>query len=137
MADEIHLTHQASGVGPDSFGICARSGPWCAVPFNGTMADLDKRHKFDLYLSKNRAVIMEQGIVVKDAVFPAGVTLPFDQCQVYFVHQLYHTSNDRYESVDVGPAASYWYNHRPWADERHWDNMGQEVLGAFPAFPTP
>ena len=137
MTDEIHLTHQGSGVGPDSFGICARSGPWCAVPFNGTMADLDKRHKFDLYLSKNRAVIMEQGFVVKDAIFPAGVTLPFDQCQVYFVHQLYHTSNDRYESVDVGPAASYWYNHRPWADERHWDNMGQEVLGAFPAFPTP
>jgi len=133
VTDGISLTHQEHGVGPDSFGICARSGPWCAIPFNGTAGDLDKRHKFDLYLSKTRAVIMEQGHVVKDAVFPAGTALPFDQCQVYFVHQLYHTSNDRHELIDYGGGANpYWYNYRPWCDERHWDNMGQEVLSAFP-----
>ena len=136
--DRISLTHQESGVGPDSFGICARSGPWCAVPFNGTAGDLDKRHKFDLYLSKTRAVIMEQGHVVKDAVFPAGTALPFDQCQVYFVHQLYHTANDRQELINYGGGADpYWYNYRPWCDERHWDNMGQEVLPGFPALSSP
>lgn len=135
-SDQVFLTHQQSGVGPDSFGICARSGPWCAIPFNGTPGDLDKRHKFDLYLSKNRAVVMEQGHVVKDAPFPDGATLPFDKCQVYFVHQLYHTVNDRQELLDYGDGAEpYWYNHRPWADERHWDNMGQEVLPRFPALP--
>jgi len=131
-SDEVHLTHQQNGVGPDSFGLCARSGPWCAIPFNGTPGDLDKRHKFDLYLSKNRAVIMEQGHVVKDAPFPHGATLPFDKCQVYFVHQLYHTANDRNDLVTWDPSDSYWYNYRPWADERHWDNMGFEVLNAFP-----
>ena len=135
--DEPYPT-QESGVGPDSFGICARSGPWCAIPFNGTAGDLDKRHKFDLYLSKTRAVIMEQGHVVKDAVFPAGTALPFDQCQVYFVHQVYHTSNDRQELINYGGGADpYWYNYRPWCDERHWDNMGQEVLPGFPALSSP
>lgn len=138
ISDVVHLTHQESGVGPDSGGICARSGPWCAIPFNGTPGDLDKRHKFDLYLSKNRAVVMEQGLVVKDASFPTGATLPFDKCQVYFVHQLYHTGNDRPELLgrtDVNEP--YWYNDRPWADERHWDNLGEAVLDAFPAPATP
>jgi hypothetical protein len=135
QSDIIHLTDQANGVGPDSFGLCARSGPWCAVPFNGMSGDLDKRHKFDLYLSQSRAVIMEQGQVVKDVTFPAGVTLPFDQCQVYFVHQLYHTGNDRPELLDYDPTDSYWINNRPYADERHWDNLGFSVLDAFPALP--
>ena len=135
QSDAVYLTHQESGVGPDSFGICARSGAWCAVPFNGTAGDLDKRHRFDLYLSQTRAVVMEQGLVVKDASFPAGVTLPFSRCQVYFVHQLYHTANDRPELLDYDPADSYWINNRPHADERHWDNMGFSVLDAFPALP--
>ncbi len=133
FSDIVHLTHQESGVGPDSFGICARSGPWCKIPWNGTSGDLDKRHKFDLYLSQNRAVIMEQGQVVKDAVFPAGVTLPFDKCQVYFVHQLYHTANDRPELLNYSPDDCYWINNRPFSDERHWDNCGFSVLNAFPA----
>ena len=135
QSDLVPLTHQENGVGPDSFGLCARSGPWCTVPFNGTAGDLDKRHKFDLYLSQTRAVIMEQGQVVKDAVFPAGVTLPFDHCQVYFVHQLYHTGNDRPELLNYSPAESYWINNRPYSDERHWDNLGESVLDAFPALP--
>ncbi len=134
-SDAVYLTHQDNGVGPDSFGICARSGPWCDVPWNGTAGDLDKRHTFDLYLSKNRAVIMESGRVVKDAAFPSGVGLPFDQCQVYFVHQLYHTGNDRPELVNEKPEECYWSNYRPFSDERHWDNMGFEVLNSFPALP--
>ncbi len=133
FSDIVPLTHQESGVGPDSFGICARSGPWCKIPWNGTPGDLDKRHKFDLYLSQNRAVIMEQGQVVKDAVFPAGVTLPFDKCQVYFVHQLYHTGNDRPELLNYSPDDCYWINNRPFSDERHWDNCAFSVLNAFPA----
>ena len=70
--------------------------------------------------------------MAKDVTFPAGTALPFDKCQVYFVHQVYHTSNDRSELVTYSPAESYWYNNRPYSDERHWDNMGQEVLSAFP-----
>lgn len=134
-SDIVRLTHQENGVGPDSFGICARSGPWCKVPFNGTPGDLDKRHKFDLYLSKSRAVVLEQGLVVKDVTFPNGVALPFEKCQVYFVHQLYHTGNDRPELIDYVPDDCYWINNRPYCDERHWDNMSESVLDSFPALP--
>ena len=138
LSDEVPVTLQASGVGPDSFGMCARNGPWCTVPFNGTPGDLDKRHKFDLYLSKNRVMVMEQGLVVKDATFPGGSTLPFDKCQVYFVHQLYHTLNDRLELLDYYCGADpYWYNYRPYCDEKHWDNMGQSVVDAFPTAANP
>ena len=133
--DVVPLTHQEHGVGPDSFGLCARTLPWCKVPWNGTPGDLDKRHKFDLYLSKTRAMIMEQGVVVKDVVFPDGRTLPFDKCQVYFVHQLYHTSNDRAELINYYSDECYWFNNRPYSDERHWDDMGESVLDAFPTQP--
>ncbi len=135
LSDRVNLTDQANGVGPDSFGLCARSLPQAQVAWNGTPGDLDKRHRFDLYLSQTRAVILEQGVVVKDVVFPAGTTLPFDHCQVYFVHQLYHTNNDRAELLDYSPDECYWYNNRPYSDERHWDNLGESVLDAFPALP--
>ena len=96
---------------------------------NGDMTDLDKRHKFDLYLSQNRYRIVENGVVEGDAVM--ATPLPFSTVQVYFVHQVYHTGNDRPEQVSEQDNP-YWYNNRPFSDERHWDNMGFEVLNQFP-----
>lgn len=100
---------------------------------NGSMADLDKRHQFDLYLSQRHFMLVEDGEIVNEGDFPAGETLPFTKMQVYFVHQVYHTNNDRGELINSDPEETYWINHRPWADERHWDNMGFEVLNQFPA----
>jgi hypothetical protein len=102
---------------------------------NGSQADLDKRHRFDLYLSQKRFVLMEDGEVVNEGDFSTGTRLPFSKMQVHFVHQVYHTGNDRPEMVNYDPEETYWINHRPWADERHWDNMGFEVLNEFPATP--
>ena len=109
---------------------------------NGTVQDLDKRHRFDLYLSKTHYRIEEttpDGLynMVREKDFPAGVTLPFDKCQVYFVHQVYHTANDVQELITYQPFNSYWPNFRPYSDERHWDNMGFEVLNSFPAASQP
>jgi len=103
---------------------------------NGTMANLDRRNRYDLYLSQNRFRIMENGLVIKDAVFPNGETLPFSKVAVYFVHQLYHTNNEHQELLKYNRGETYWINYRPWADERHWDNMGFEVLPAFPTEPV-
>ncbi|MEO7716602.1 MAG: hypothetical protein ABIY70_10385 [Capsulimonas sp.] len=96
---------------------------------NGDMRDLDKRHKFDLYLTQNRYRLVENGVVEWDG--PITTPIPFSKMQVYFVHQVYHTGNDRPELIcqQLDP---YWYNYRPFSDERHWDNMGFEVLTAFP-----
>jgi len=110
---------------------------WDAVApqANGTAQDLDKRHRFDLYLSQTHFRLLENGAVVNDRDFPAGQPLPFSKAQVYFVHEVYHTGNDRPELVAGDPADSYWSNYRPWSDERHWDAMGFSVLGAFPSLP--
>lgn len=117
----------------DRFGPAARIR-WDGLPLaNGTTQDLDKRHTFDLYLSRTHCRILESGVVIKDA--DLSMPLPFTLCQVYWVHQLYHTSNDRAELLDYSPSDTYWINNRPWSDERHWDNMGFSVLTAFPALP--
>jgi fibronectin type 3 domain-containing protein len=113
-----------------------RMGPaarvkWDGTPLaNGDMSALDKRHQFDLYVSQTRFRILENGVLIKDSAFP--VALPFSQVQTYFVHQIYHTANDRPELMMNASKDRYWINDRPWCDERHWDNMGFEVLPAFP-----
>ena len=114
----------------------ARLDPYGHTPqANGTAQDLDKRHRFDLYLSRTHFRIMENAVVAWEGDIPADQAMPAGSCQVYFVHQLYHTGNDRPEQVDWEPQNAYWYNHRPWCDERHWDNCGQEVLTGFPSLP--
>ena len=105
------------------------------VQANGSLEDLDKRHRFDLYLSRTHFRILEQGVLAWDGDIPAAEAMPAGPYQVYFVHQVYHTGNDRLEQVDWNPQNAYWYNYRPWADERHWDSMGQSVLPDFPALP--
>ena len=128
--DMIHLDW--GGDYSDRFGPAART-TWDGKPvLNGTVQDLDKRHRFDLYVSQTHYRVMECGQVIKDADFDGGMTLPFSQCQVYFIHQLYHTGNDRPEQVNYSPGNAYWYNNRPFSDERHWDALGQEVLPGFP-----
>ena len=108
------------------------------IPFaNGLVQNLDKRSRFDLYLSQTHYRIIETETngtqrLYRDRDFPAGVTLPFSKLQVYFVHELYHTGNDRPENVGSGPDCAYWYDYRPYSDERHWDNMGFEVLELVP-----
>jgi len=126
---------------PDTVSAARVAFDYVGPLANGTRQDLDKRHRFDLYLSKTHYRITEttpDGLynMVRERDFPAGVSLPFEKCQAYFVHQVYHTFNDRVETMSGYPEAipsdSYWFNYRPYSDERHWDNMGQEVLSDFP-----
>ena len=97
---------------------------------NRTWQGLDRRVKFDLYVSKNRVVIEEDGYLVADSPLP--VDFPFDEINVNFTHLIYHTYNEIQEQRTWNPDNAYWINFRPFADERHWDNMGFEVLTGFP-----
>jgi hypothetical protein len=97
---------------------------------NGSTQDLDLRHRYDLYLSNNRAQLRENGEIISDN--PLTTPLGLGSVKVYFVHYVYHTSNDRNDLISWRPAETYWINHRPFADERHWDNMGFEILTQFP-----
>jgi hypothetical protein len=97
---------------------------------NRTWQGLDRRVQFDLYVSKNRVVITEDGYLVADSLLP--VDFPFDEINVNYTHLIYHTLNEIQEQRTYSPDNSYWINFRPFADERHWDNMGFEVLTSFP-----
>ena len=99
-------------------------------PLNRTWQGLDRRVKFDLYVSKNRVVVTEDGYLVADSPLP--VDFPFDEINVNYTHLIYHTLNEIGEQRTWNPDNAYWINFRPFADERHWDNMGFEVLSGFP-----
>jgi hypothetical protein len=99
-------------------------------PLNRTWQGLDRRAQFDLYISKNRVVAIEDGYLVADSPLP--VDFPFEDINVNFTHLIYHTWNEIGEVRTWLPDNSYWINFRPFADERHWDNMGFEVLTEFP-----
>ena len=71
------------------------------------------------------------GLVKVGTTHSAGSELPFSRAAVYFVHQINHTDLDRQELIQWAPSESYWINNRPFADERHWDNMGFEVVNDF------
>lgn len=126
----------------------ARSALFGAEPrANGTARDLDKMHRFHLYVSATRMRIVEETpegpfSVVYDRPFANGVSLPWTQIEPVFVHEIYHTGIDALDGEMYGGAAfaggpenMHWVNNRPYADERHWDNMGAEVLSGFPAEP--
>jgi len=99
-------------------------------PLNRTWQGLDRRVQFDLYVSKNRVVVVEDGYLVADSPLP--VDFPFEEINVNYTHLIYHTYNEIGEQRTWNPDNAYWINFRPFADERHWDNMGFEVLTGFP-----
>jgi len=102
-------------------------------PLNGTITDLDKRVRFDMYISKSKVRIVEDDILITESALPEN--LDYEQISVAFSHLIYHTENELGENMVWNPANRYWINHRPFADERHWDNMGFEVLRDFPTLP--
>jgi hypothetical protein len=100
---------------------------------NGTLLDVDKRHRFDLYLTKHAFQLEERdqfGTLTnkQSRVFPDGTTLPFEDCEVSFVHQIYHSAEEHDGMIRAGGGPSLYYNYMTNTDERHWDNIGIEVL---------
>lgn len=89
---------------------------------------LDNRVRFDLYLKSNRYVIYEDGDKVSDHPIPAGI--PFGRARAYFTHYVYHTANEVEDLKRSRPFERFWLSIFPYSDERHWDNMGCEVLPA-------
>jgi len=97
--------------------------------FGGNGRGLDNRSRFDLYMTTTHFAVFEDGKLDVQADIPHG-GLPFAQARLYFAHYLYHTANDVNELKTYAPWNRYWINTFHWSDERHWDNMGVEVLPA-------
>jgi hypothetical protein len=99
---------------------------WPQPNLNGTMADLDLRHKFDMYLSAAEYALYENGILVKRHAWKSP--LPFTRMSPAFVHQVYHTDNE----MPWMEGGEYYYQYIENADERHWNNFGIEIVPRFP-----
>ncbi len=104
----------------------ANIGGYRFAHFGGNGIALDNRSRFDLFLTTTRLALFEDGALVQQSAIPGG--LGFDKAKVYFAHYLYHSANDGPELKASAPWEQYWLTQFPNSDERHWDNMGFEVL---------
>jgi len=98
--------------------------------FGGSGIGLDNRQRFDIFLTRRHAALFEDGQLITQADIPGG--LPFAQAKLYFTHYVYATADiaeGRHLRASA-PYETYWLNYFPHSDERHWDNMGFEVLPA-------
>ena len=95
----------------------------------------DNRVRFDIYFSKNRVAICEDNYLINDATFP--FELPFENIKVSWNHLVYHSGLELSENFRFKRGSNYHARYRPWADERHWDSMGYEVLTSFPELLAP
>ena len=120
----------------------------------------DDRSRLDFFISSSHAAFFQDGKLIVQSPIPAGsfpyANVPM---RAYFTHYLYHSINDvdELKTFSVSgqnfcyPMNSYWFNNPmtgtapgdticnraypagygfPHSDERHWDNMGAEVLPA-------
>ncbi len=128
------FTGPSGGAGPSGshfWGALGQSDNVCdtsEVNWGGNGIPLDNRSKVDLFISQTHAALVINGQLAMQSNIPGG--LPFSQAKVYFSHYLYHTGNDINELSQSMPWETFWINYYHWSDERHWDNMGFEVLPA-------
>jgi len=98
---------------------------------NGHDNDIDNRHRFDIYLSQTRVKVYEEGTLKVDWMLP--VPLAYTQFDVVFADHLYHSSLEHAEIRDsFVEKEPLWLKRTPYIDQRHWDNLGFEVLPAMP-----
>jgi hypothetical protein len=90
---------------------------------------LDNRSRFDVFVSQTKIAIFEDGRRVSND----KLTIPIDYAagvKIYFPHYLYHTANEINDLITYSSYQTFWINDVPYSDERHWNNMGFEVLPA-------
>lgn len=117
-----------NGGAPQQVGSFGRS-LWNYTPvLNDTQTSLDFRHRFDAYLSATHVKLLEEGKVLIDQDLPQP--LAFKKLRLYFISQLYHSALMLQELQQDFSYETYWIDRTPYIDERHWDNMGFEVLPA-------
>lgn len=100
-------------------------------PNNGL--GFDNRSRFDLFMTQTHLALYEDGGLVVSTDLPQAVR--WTTLSTNFAHYFYHSGADLVEEPFWAPWDHYLNNTFPESDERHWDNMGQEVLpaGSMPA----
>ncbi len=121
---------------------------------------LDDRSRLDLFVSQSHLAFFQDGQLIYQTDYPSSALSWFNNpVKAYYTHYMYHSDADisdltTYSNAGAGycyPLNSYWFNDPvngtpaggtdcgiaypagygfPHSDERHWDNMGFEVLPA-------
>jgi hypothetical protein len=152
-------TGTAGGVnGSRLWGALGQAPIGCYISQNGL--GFDDKSRFDLFLTGQHVAYFMDGQLVRESDIPAG-SFPWahQPVKIYYSHYVYHTDNDilELESGRCDPMNAFWFNDPmrgtpasadvcgiayptgygfPRSDERHWDNMGFEVLPAAAAPPN-
>ena len=138
--------------------MCGGPEMFNAMRYSKNGFGLDERSRFDFYITATHAALFEDGQLIVQSDIPAGsfpfANVPL---KAYYTHYVYHTDADiidlkTFQDNGAGlcyPLNSYWFNSPlggttassndcnatypagygfPYSDERHWDNMGFEVL---------
>ena len=152
-AHGARLWGQAGSVGGAPI-MCWGDNMYDPSTFSGDGLAFDDRSRYDFFISQTHAALFINGRLILQSDIPAG-SFPWatGPVKVYYSHYLYHSDADL---ADLGnylcyPMNAYWYNDPvagtstsqtqcaqaypggfgfPHSDERHWDNMGFEVLPA-------
>ncbi len=105
--------------------------PLCYQPLNwgDNGLGLDNRSRLDLFVTTRHLALFEDGTLLMQADIPDG-GLPFTSARAYFTHYLYNTLGENQRLRIAAPYETNWLNNFAYSDERHWDNMGLEVLPA-------
>jgi hypothetical protein len=112
--------------GPKGYPICHQALHWGAAGLA-----LDDRTRWDLFMTTTHLAVFEDGQLLIQSDIPDG-GLPFSAAKLYFTHYVYATGpmEEQRTLLTSAPWETYWLNYFPHSDERHWDNMGFEVLPA-------
>lgn len=99
-----------------------------ALDLGGNGLGLDDRSRFDLFVTTQHFALFEDAHLLEQGDIPGG--LPFNQVKVYFTTYLYNLVGAPTPPLQLNPWDAYWGTVVPYSDERHWDNVGMEVLPA-------
>ncbi len=88
---------------------------------------LDNRSRFDVFVSSNHIALFEDGALLVQGDIPNG-WLDFQQAHAYFTHYNTQSAASRQTLRQKSADEDFWISKFPFSDERHWDNMGFEVL---------
>jgi hypothetical protein len=150
---KILPTGTAGGSNSRLWGASGQAAIGCfGIPSNGL--GFDNKSRFDFFLTQSHAALFIDGVLLIQSDIPAGTFSWANQpVKIYYSHYVYHSENDIPELLasKCGPMNSFWFNDPvhgtaasqnvcnasypagygfPRSDERHWDNIGFEVLPA-------
>jgi len=90
------------------------------------LADTQPTTEYALYQDGKSVV---SGGAASSALNPLDISLPWSAgVDVHFYHAIYHTNLENQEIAEYTPWYTFWENTVQDSDERHWNNMGFEVL---------